>query len=145
MTVRLAVRGVILQDDRLLLVNAYQGDESHLWCAPGGGVVAHTGLQTNLRREVYEELGVDITVGDPCMINEFHAPERGFHQVEIFFRASLAGWMPKDWQDTEGVVNRKIWASRNELAQLHVKPDSLACVAWGTENVCVDGLERLIV
>ncbi len=43
------------------------------------------------------------------------------------------------------VVNRKIWTSRNELAQLHVKPEGLARVAWGTDNVCVDVLERLIV
>ena len=35
---RLAVRGLILHEDRLLLVNAYPGGISDLWCAPGGGV-----------------------------------------------------------------------------------------------------------
>ncbi|MEQ8368240.1 MAG: NUDIX hydrolase, partial [Roseicyclus sp.] len=33
---RLAVRGLLLIDDRLLLVNAWGGGKSDLLCAPGG-------------------------------------------------------------------------------------------------------------
>jgi len=40
---RLAVRAVLLHQNRLLLVNAWRG-RTDLWCAPGGGVDAHAAL-----------------------------------------------------------------------------------------------------
>ncbi len=73
-TPRLAARALILQDDRLLLVNAYPGGRSDLWCAPGGGARPGKSLHDNLIREVHEETGLTVTVGLPCLINEFHDP-----------------------------------------------------------------------
>ena len=55
---RVAVRGIILHENRLLLVNAYPGDESDLWCAPGGGAEPGQSLPDNLVREVAEETGL---------------------------------------------------------------------------------------
>ena len=144
MPVRLAVRAVIVRKDRVLLVNAYPGGQSDLWCAPGGGVEAHSGLEDNLRREVVEELGLNITVGALCLVNEFHAPDRGFHQVELFFRAQAEGEVPLGWTDSEGVVNRHIWATRSMLPGMRVKPDSLEQVAWGDGPVRMDALERIV-
>ena len=42
----------------MLLVNAYPGEASDLWCAPGGGAEAGTSLHDNLVREVLEETGL---------------------------------------------------------------------------------------
>ena len=47
---RLAARAVILHENRLLLVNAWPGNKSDLWCAPGGGVERGTSLPQNLQR-----------------------------------------------------------------------------------------------
>ena len=41
---RIAVRALILHQDRLLLVNAYPGARLDLWCAPGGGCEAGQSL-----------------------------------------------------------------------------------------------------
>ena len=83
---RLAVRAIIVDKNRLLLVNAYKlGKGPELWCAPGGGVNPHTSLKDNVKREVYEETGLEIDVGAVAIINEFHDPKCSFHQVEIFF------------------------------------------------------------
>ena len=89
MTIRLAVRAVIVEEGRLLLVNAYPGEESALWCAPGGGVEKHSSLADNLVREVYEETGLTVEVGAPCLVNEFHSEASGFHQVDMFFRCRV--------------------------------------------------------
>jgi 8-oxo-dGTP diphosphatase len=69
---RIAARAVILHHDRLLLVNAWPGEQSDLWCAPGGGVERGSSLPDNLVREVYEETGLTIAVAAPCLVNEFH-------------------------------------------------------------------------
>ncbi|MGR3460206.1 MAG: NUDIX domain-containing protein [Roseovarius sp.] len=141
---RLAVRAVIVEDGRLLLVNAFRDAASTLWCAPGGGVEAHTSLPENLMREVYEETGLVIAVGTPCLVNEFHAPDSGFHQVEVFFRCRLvSGALRDDWRDPEGVVSRRRWVTRDEMATLRVKPDSLGRVAFA-RGIGYDPLERLV-
>lgn len=141
---RLAVRGLLLLDDRLLLVNAFPGRKSDLLCAPGGGVEPHESLPENLRREFREETGLEIAVGAPCLVNEFHAPERAFHQVDVYFRVTLISGDPAaPWSDPEGVVNRRVLASRADMAHLRYKPDSLPDVAWGT-GVFYDPLEPLV-
>lgn len=142
---RLATRALILQDDRLLLVNAWGGGKSDLWCAPGGGVEPGSSLPDNLAREVMEETGLTVTVGDPALVNEYHDPTSGFHQVEIFFRCTIAaGSLSDDWQDPEAVVTQRRFFTRADLdlGRIRFKPDSLADAAWGAA-LLYDPLELL--
>jgi 8-oxo-dGTP pyrophosphatase MutT (NUDIX family) len=144
LTIRIATRAVIVKDQRLLLVNAFPGQQSDLWCAPGGGAEVGASLPDNLQREVYEETGLRIRVGPPCLVNEFHQPATGFHQVEIFFRCTITdGTLSDDWQDPEAVVNRRRFVSAEEMAGLRVKPDSLAHVAFA-RGMGYDPLEVLV-
>ncbi len=141
---RLAVRAVILEAGRLLLVNAYPGEQSDLWCAPGGGVEPHGSLPENLMREVHEETGLTIKVGAPCLINEFHDPDRGFHQVDLFFRAKIvAGQLQEDWKDPEAIVHKRRFFTRDELEGIRLKPDSLVSVAF-QRGFGYDPLERIV-
>ncbi|MCT4371492.1 NUDIX hydrolase [Yangia mangrovi] len=129
---RLAARAVLLHEDRLLLVNAWPGGKSDLWCAPGGGVEPGASLPDNLARELREETGLEVRVGPPCLVNEFHDPGSGFHQVEIFFRCRLvSGQIDSAWHDPEGVVTERRFVTRAEMEGLRFKPDSLPHVAWG--------------
>jgi 8-oxo-dGTP pyrophosphatase MutT (NUDIX family) len=144
---RIATRALILVDGRLLLVNAYPGGRSDLWCAPGGGAEPGQSLPTNLMREVMEETGLTVSVGRPALINEFHDPASGFHQVDIFFHCTItAGQIDPKWRDPEGVVTQRRFFSRDdlELARIRFKPDSLPTAAWGGEGLLYDPLERLI-
>jgi 8-oxo-dGTP diphosphatase len=107
-------------------------------------VEPHASLPHNLRREFHEETGLVVSVGAPCLINEFHAPERGFHQVDVYFRVTLVSGEPlAPWTDPEGVVNRAVLASRADMKDLRYKPDTLPDAAWGTE-VIYDPLEPLV-
>jgi len=140
----LAVRGVVLHENRLLLVNAWADPASTLWCAPGGGVELGQSLPDNLKREVMEETGLTVDVGPPCLVNEFNDPDnsecsrhefndpsKDFHQVEVFFRCKLvAGELRDDWQDPERIVQKRRWFTQDEVAGLHLKPSSLPHVAW---------------
>lgn len=143
--IRLAVRGIILHQNRLLLVNAYKS-RGDLWCAPGGGAEPHQSLPDNLAREVFEETGLQVTVGAPCLLNEFHDPERDYHQTEIFFRCTLvSGVLDPSWEDPEQIVSLRRWVTREEMAGLTVRPKSLAAVAWGDKDAPLyDPLELIV-
>ena len=144
---RLGVRAIIVHADGLLLVNAYRpGAGPALWCAPGGGVEPHRSLHENLKREVYEETGLDIEVGEVAMINEFHDPEKSFHQVEVFFRASLSHAQLDDtWTDPEGIVVKRRFFSEKETRTLPLKPSSLPRVAFNpAQPVAYDPLELIL-
>lgn len=143
---RLAVRAVIVEDDRLLMVNAWPDGQSLLMCAPGGGVEVGSSLPDNLIREVFEETGLTVEVGAPCLVNEFHDPAGTFHQVDVYFRCTLAlgSTLPDTWRDVEDIVTERRWLTRAELAATPHKPDSLADVAFGAGGITYDPLEPLV-
>lgn len=143
---RLAVRAVLRNDDRLLLVNAYPDGQSDLMCAPGGGVDAGASLPDNLVREVFEETGLRIDVGAPCLVNEFHDPATGFHQVDVYFHCRLRGSADLDatWRDVENIVTDRRWVTADQMSALRVKPDSLAQIAFGTGGISYDPLEVIV-
>jgi len=145
---RLAVRAIIMHNNRLLLVNAWPAGKSDLMCAPGGGVERGSALPDNLIREVHEETGLDIAVGLPCLVNEFHDPNGSFHQVDVYFRCTLISPPTLDpgWEDVDAIVTQRRWVTREEMAGLRVKPDSLAAVAWADADAPMyDPLEPLIL
>lgn len=143
---RLAARALIVADDRVLLVNAYPDGTSDLWCAPGGGVEAGTDLPTNLAREVREETGLSVAIGPLVLVNEFHAPDSGFHQVDLFFQAEVtAGDMTTGAPDPAGIVTERRFFTRAEAEEVRFKPDSLLRAAFETPAPPLyDGLERLV-
>jgi 8-oxo-dGTP diphosphatase len=145
---RLAARAIIIHNDRLLLVNAYPKHHLGLWCAPGGGVERGSSIPDNLIREVFEETGLTITVGELALINEFHDPKSGFHQVDLIFRCTLVkGQIDPDWKDIAGVVSKRKWASAAEMTRLVVKPSTLSDVAFakaGANAALYDPLEVIL-
>jgi 8-oxo-dGTP diphosphatase len=144
---RIAVRAVIIHQDRLLMVNAYKNQRNGLMCAPGGGVERGASLPDNLQREVWEETGLQIIVGKPCLVNEFHDPEGDFHQVDIYFRCTLqgSGDFDPNWRDTDHIVIERRWLSEDELGHVRHKPDSLRAVAFGHGNaLSYDPLEPIV-
>ncbi|WP_299551631.1 NUDIX hydrolase [uncultured Tateyamaria sp.] len=140
---RIAVRAIIVEDGRLLIVNAWHKDQSPLMCAPGGGAELHSSLTDNLAREVHEETGLQVTVGAPCLVNEFHDPDGHYHQVDVYFRCEVVPGSPRPttWTDTDALVTERRWVTKEELAH---KPDSLADVAFGSGGISYDPLEPLV-
>ncbi|MEO9897163.1 MAG: NUDIX domain-containing protein [Paracoccaceae bacterium] len=144
---RLAARAVLIHENRLLMVNAWPDGKSALMCAPGGGIHTGSSLPDNLCREVLEETGLNIIVGAPCLINEFHDPTSGFHQVDLFFRCTLqsAATLDPNWRDPENIVTDRRWVTESELRALFFKPSSLADVAFGQSALTYDPLETIVM
>ncbi len=143
---RVAVRAIIVEDGRILMVNAWPEGQSPLMCAPGGGVETGSSLPDNLAREVLEETGLQVAVGSPCLINEFHDPTSGYHQIDLFFRCTVLpdSPRPRQWTDTENIVTDRRWMTADELAAVPHKPDTLGAIAFGADGLSYDALEVLV-
>ena len=143
---RLATRAIIVEDGRLHLVNAYPGNRSDLWGAPGGGAEPGYSLPDNLRREVHEECGLEVEVGPLALVNEFHDPKSGYHQVDLFFRCRvMRGALDPAWRDPAGIVHTCRFFAPAELSAIRLKPDSLPRIAFAPgAPVFYDPLEEIV-
>lgn len=65
-------RCVILDGDRVLLCGAVRDGHPQYWYLPGGHIEAGETARQAVAREMMEETGVDITVGDCVLVSENH-------------------------------------------------------------------------
>ena len=88
------VGAVIVEGDRILLIKRGNEPSRGKWSIPGGIVKVGEELVTALKREVKEEVGLDIEVGDVACVSEEIVMENGrvrFHYVIIDFFAKVVG------------------------------------------------------
>lgn len=91
---RVAVRGIIIDDGKLLAVrlNQYQGTgvglASDKWCTIGGGVDPGEPLIPALQREVIEETGIKPSIGRLLFVQQFLYKDT--EQMEFFFHITNA-------------------------------------------------------
>src|SRR4051812_35084962 len=58
---------------------------------PGGHIDFGENIIEGLKREVREELEVDVAIGDPFAVFDYTNPIKGSHSVEIIYFATLVG------------------------------------------------------
>lgn len=118
---RVAIRVLIIQDDKILLVREADDD---WWALPGGGVDHGETVESSLAREIKEELGVpadkvrsDFKIVYYNIGNVVNAVPR----MNLFFKASV----PQDLlRQTDHIVEWK-WFTKDEFlnAELHASFD----------------------
>jgi len=94
--IRVAGRAIIVVENRLLVQYYRNGPDE--WCTmPGGGIEKGERLDEGLKREVREELSIEIEVGPMRYVRELRGNHRvrilgnlaaDFHQLEVFFEAT---------------------------------------------------------
>jgi 8-oxo-dGTP diphosphatase len=92
---RIRVSAVLRWRDRVLLCRHEKNDKAY-WLLPGGGVHSGESLVQALRRELFEEVGIDeqIPFEGPVALVDSIAPARSFarkHVVHIIFAGDLSG------------------------------------------------------
>ncbi len=82
---RLRVRacGLLIKNERLLMVNHRSLTETDFWAPPGGGVNFGESASSSLQRELREETGLETEVGEFLFACEFI--QLPLHAIELFF------------------------------------------------------------
>jgi len=112
------VGAVILSDDKILLVKRANEPNKGKWSVPGGLVRIGEKLKDALRREILEELGVEIDIGDvACVTDEIFYDRDGnveYHYIVIDFYANIIAGEPKAMSDAEEVE----WFGLDEIDEV---------------------------
>jgi 8-oxo-dGTP diphosphatase len=111
----LVVAAVIEREDRFLVTRRQDGVHlAGLWEFPGGKVADGESHTAALRREIHEELDVEIVVRDLVLETSHDYPER---VVTLFFyRCDLIG-SPRPM-----IGQEMAWVTRTELPTLNFPP-----------------------
>lgn len=86
------VAAVIFKDDKVFATQRGYGEFKDGWEFPGGKVESGESPEDALRREIREELEVDINVGDLIETIEYDYP--AFHLSMKCFACTIAGGSP---------------------------------------------------
>ncbi|MFZ9188400.1 MAG: NUDIX domain-containing protein, partial [Algoriphagus sp.] len=86
---RIRVNGVLIEENKILMIKHKMSAERDFWSTPGGGMQFGSSAQANLSREFLEETGLNILVGKFICINEYLDPP--LHALECFFEVKRIG------------------------------------------------------
>ena len=110
---------IILGDESILLVKRAAEPGAGKWSIPGGSVEIGESLEVALKREVMEETGLDIEVGDLVGVSDLivSRDERvQWHYVLINYYASIASGKPSAGSD----LSECRWVELSELRNYDV-------------------------
>ena len=130
---RIACVGAIVHDDhgRLLIIQRGKPPAEGTWSIPGGRVEPHETAAQACAREVLEETGLQVHVGELIGCVERPAPDGSLFVIDDF-RATLVN---PDTQVTAGDDARAVaWAT---LADLQVLPTAPGLIDALTEWNCL--------
>lgn len=107
---------VIIEEDRLLLVERGNEPQKGLWAVPGGKVEWGETMRAAAAREATEETGLEVEVGDIVWTGEIIDPD--FHLIIIDFVASVIGGQLSPADDAADVR----WVPFEEVAAYPLTP-----------------------
>lgn len=102
--IRVAVDGVVIHQNAILLVEYQDERLGRHFGLPGGGVEPDELLQAAVQREVLEETGVNVYVGPLLLVHEYHPKQHPGnyseeHELRLIFRC-----VPRDDQPVEPTI-----------------------------------------
>ena len=128
---RIAVGALVIDNEnRLLMVNHKKENCYDFWVAPGGGVVETESQEAAVIREVKEETGLDVAVGELMYIEEFWQPT--IREVKFWYLCDLQGGnLDSSAEEAirEHIVDAQ-FITREALGQLTVFPEIVVERLW---------------
>jgi 8-oxo-dGTP diphosphatase len=140
---RVRVNGILIRDQKILMIKHLMGNDKILWSVPGGGIEFGQNAKSNLKREFEEETGIEVEISDYLFIYEYLEPP--LHALEHFFLVKITNGVLKLGRDPEldpsnQIISEIHWMSINEIQSL--PQNSLHQIFWGINSLKDLGLYK---
>jgi ADP-ribose pyrophosphatase len=128
------VGGVLLREDKVLLVLRRRPPEADCWSLPGGRVEFMERVEDALKRELKEELGIDVAIDSLLCVTDQIIPSESIHWLAPAYRVRTLSGEPRNLEP--GKTAAVEWFSLSQL------PENLTIVARSALNslICRGGL-----
>lgn len=118
---RSRVNGVLIKEDKILMIKHLMSEKREFWSVPGGGMNFGQSAPDNLKREFLEETSLEIEVEDYLFVHEYLEPP--LHAMEHFFSVRVTGGLLELGHDPEldggeQVLGEVRWMNLEELHSL---------------------------
>jgi 8-oxo-dGTP diphosphatase len=108
------VSGVIISDNKILLVQNKDENGYYLWSLPGGVVEDGESLEDALFREIYEEVGLKVKEKQLIYIHESFIPEYSAQSLVTVFQVTVYDGNPIPHDPDAEIVQVK-WVPINDV------------------------------
>lgn len=108
------ISGIILSENKILLVKNKDEVSNFHWSIPGGVVEKGESLKEALYREVREEVGLKVTDMNLAYIHESYIPEFSAHTLVTAFNVEVENYIPKI-NDPDGEIVDIQWVDMNKI------------------------------
>lgn len=126
---RISAAGIVLHDNKILLVRYKFQDEKSFLVGPGGGVEIEEDMHQALVREVWEETGLEVKPGKMLLVEDLLSKK--YRMVKIWFLCSVAGGQLSKTEEAavEGIVDVN-WYDKEQLRNEIVYPSIIMEADW---------------
>ena len=116
------VAGIVDAEQRILLTKRNIPPFNGQWVMPGGKIDHGETIHTALKREVEEEVGLDVAVNELIDVYEHVCVgERQAHYIILYYRATPLSF---ELNINPGELSEAVWFSPQQLLELDVPPGS---------------------
>jgi len=117
-----SVAACVFKGKRILVIKRAQPPSQGLWSVPGGMVELGETIQDTAKREICEECGIEIDVGEVFHVANLIVPdEKGlvrFHYVVTYILADYVSGIARPGSDALDII----WATDQKLNNLDMNP-----------------------
>lgn len=114
---KIAQKAIITNKDTVLITRDHL--DEHTWELPGGRLNIDEEPKNGLSRELFEELGVDVVVGDIVYVEQFFHERAQERHLLITYHATLADPTQVFTLSPEEVAEIA-WVTKEELPRYHI-------------------------
>ncbi len=139
------VRVIVANEEGRLLLVCQQHEGREIWMLPGGGIEEGEDAAKAAQREVFEETGLHVSMGDLIWHVEEVSPKRGQRFVNYFIADILDGELmlgrdPELGQEGQ-VLRRAVFMSRKDIEDIeYLHPSFLRDEIWNIIERSKNGL-----
>lgn len=120
---RVRVAGILIEDDKILLIEHLKKDKRY-WLVPGGGVDWGESTAEALIREYKEETNLDISVEKFLFLSETIAPDKQKHVINLYFQIKVLKNSIENMQlgNEKNLIDLR-FITKNEIENIKLYPN----------------------
>ena len=117
---RIRPAALIIENNHVLLLS-YHYEAGTKFALPGGNVDSGENFDQTVRRELEEELGIEVEVGEMIAVGQVHATTDYDACLHVLFEGDIVGGIPA-LQPGETTANDLVWVPVDKMAELNIYP-----------------------